>query len=128
MTRATILIASIALLTAACAPQDEGYSKEATAAPPEKAAETREPDVVFVPTPDAVVEQMLTMAKVVTLYLLDSLNLKLRPILLEHLRPGARVVSQSFDMGDWEPEQQTEVADKQVYLWTIPRQQTAEAR
>jgi len=43
-------------------------------------------------------------ASVVTLYLLTSLNLKLRPKLWHDLKPGTRIVSQTFDMGDWEPE------------------------
>jgi SAM-dependent methyltransferase len=61
----------------------------------------------------------LSPATVVTLYLLESLNLKLRPKLQRELRPGARVVSQSFSMGDWRPEQKEQVEGKPVYLWTI---------
>ncbi len=45
----------------------------------------------------------LSKATVVTLYLLNSLNLKLRPKLLSELKPGTRIVSHSFDMGDWKP-------------------------
>lgn len=59
-------------------------------------------------------------ATVVTLYLLPSLNVKLKPILMEQLRPGTRIVSHDFDMGDWEPEKTVEVDGKTVYLWTIP--------
>ena len=59
-------------------------------------------------------------ATVVTLYLLPSLNVKLRPRLLEQLKPGTRVVSHDFDMGDWEPDQTIEVDSKTVYVWTIP--------
>ena len=59
-------------------------------------------------------------ATVVTLYLLSSLNEKLRPILMQQLEPGTRVVSHAFDMGDWEPEK-TEVIDgSTIHLWTIP--------
>src|SRR5207248_8127254 len=48
-------------------------------------------------------------ATVVTLYLLPSVNLKLRPKLLKELKPGTRVVSHSFDMGDWKPDKEIEV-------------------
>lgn len=64
-------------------------------------------------------------ATVVTLYLLPELNLKLRPKLWETLRPGTRVVSHDFDMGDWEPEQKLKVDGKRVYLWTIPKKPSA---
>jgi SAM-dependent methyltransferase len=60
-------------------------------------------------------------ATVVTLYLLPSLNVKLRPRLMEQLRPGTRIVSHDFDMGDWVPEQTVSVDGKTVYLWTIPK-------
>ncbi|HUR32558.1 MAG TPA: class I SAM-dependent methyltransferase, partial [Vicinamibacterales bacterium] len=60
-------------------------------------------------------------ATVVTLYLLPSLNLKLRPKLLSELRPGTRIVSHSFDMGDWTPEQTLEVSGRKIYMWTVPR-------
>ncbi|MGY0633076.1 SAM-dependent methyltransferase [Luteimonas sp. A478] len=60
-------------------------------------------------------------ATVVTLYLLQSLNVKLRPKLLSELRPGTRIVSHSFDMAnEWEPEQTREVNGSMVYLWTVP--------
>jgi SAM-dependent methyltransferase len=61
-------------------------------------------------------------ATVVTLYLLPDVNLKLRPKLLRDLKPGTRVVSHAFDMGDWKPEKTVTVEpDGQVlYLWTIP--------
>jgi cyclopropane fatty-acyl-phospholipid synthase-like methyltransferase len=58
-------------------------------------------------------------ATVVTLYLLPSLNEKLIPQ-LKALKPGTRIVSHSFAMGDsWPPEQQQEVAGKTIYYWTI---------
>lgn len=66
-------------------------------------------------------------ATVVTLYLLPSLNLKLRPKLLSELRPGTRIVSHAFDMGDWKPEQTLEVDGKTVYLWTVPAKKGAAA-
>lgn len=155
------------------------------------ASATRRPDVIYVPTPDEVVEAMLQVAKVtkndvvydlgtgdgripvaaakkygargvgididpqrvkdanenvqrngvgdkvrivqgdlfeanigeatvVTLYLLPSLNQKLMPKLMKDLRPGTRVVSHAFDMGDWKPEQELDVNGRKVYYWTIP--------
>lgn len=60
-------------------------------------------------------------ATVVTLYLLSSVNLKLRPKLLSELRPGTRVVSNTFDMGDWKPDKQTEVNGRTLYYWVIPK-------
>ncbi len=62
----------------------------------------------------------LSQATVVTLYLLPSVNLRLRPKLERELRPGTRVVSHNYDMGDWEPLQKTEIGDHVVYLWLIP--------
>jgi ribosomal protein L11 methylase PrmA len=67
----------------------------------------------------------ISPATVVTLYLLPSLNLKLRPKLMKDLKPGTRIVSHAFDMGDWEPEQKLEVDGRQVYFWTIPKQGAA---
>ena len=59
-------------------------------------------------------------ATVVTLYLLPDLNVKLRPRLLAELKPGTRIVSHQFDMGDWKPEKRLEVNGRVVYFWTIP--------
>ena len=59
-------------------------------------------------------------ATVVTLYLLTELNLKLRPKLMKDLRPGTRVVSHAFAMGDWKPERSEFVNGSPVYLWRIP--------
>ena len=59
-------------------------------------------------------------ATVVTLYLLPDLNVKLRPRLLAELRPGTRIVSHQFDMGDWKPEKRLEVNGRVVYFWTVP--------
>jgi SAM-dependent methyltransferase len=160
-------------------------------ADPAAAAATREPDVVFVPTPEEVVAGMLELAEVgpgdvvydlgsgdgripitaavlygargvgydidpqrirearesaraagvedrvtfvegdlfaadigsatvVTLYLLPDLNQKLMPKLLRELRPGTRVVSHAFDMGDWEPEEVRQVDGTTIYLWRVP--------
>jgi SAM-dependent methyltransferase len=161
-----------------------------TAAKDTASAPTRTPDVIFVPTPEPVVEEMMELADVkpgdvvydlgcgdgriaiaaakrgaaksvcvdidpariaearanakeegvedkvtiiqgdlfqldfsdadvVTLYLLPDLNLKLRPKLLA-LRPGTRIVSHAFDMGDWKPEVERVVDGKTVYAWTVP--------
>lgn len=59
-------------------------------------------------------------ADVLTLYLLPSVNLKLRPKILKELKPGTRVVSHAFDMGDWEPEKEITVDGSTLYLWTVP--------
>ncbi len=59
-------------------------------------------------------------ATVVTLYLLDSLNLKLRPKLLSELKPGTRIVSHAFTMGDWEPEKTATVGSNSIYMWRVP--------
>ena len=61
----------------------------------------------------------LSEASVVTLYLLPSLNLKLRPTLWRTLKPGTRIVSHDFDMGDWKAEQTLNVDGATIYYWTI---------
>ncbi|MGH7390014.1 MAG: SAM-dependent methyltransferase [Candidatus Rokuibacteriota bacterium] len=64
-------------------------------------------------------------ATVVTLYLLPDVNLKLRPKLLSELRPGTRIVSHNYDMGDWKPQQTATLTvdgtEHTVYFWTVPR-------
>jgi 16S rRNA G966 N2-methylase RsmD len=59
-------------------------------------------------------------ATVVTLYLLPSLNEKLRPKLFAELKPGTRIVSHAFAMGDWKPEKTETVDSRTIYFWTIP--------
>jgi ribosomal protein L11 methylase PrmA len=59
-------------------------------------------------------------ATVVTLYLLPDLNLKLRPRLLADLKPGTRIVSHQFDMGDWKPVKKLESNGRTVYFWVVP--------
>ena len=63
-------------------------------------------------------------ANVVTLYLSEKLNVLLRPKLLRELRPGSRIISHDFRMGDWRPEQTVRVPwgklYRTVYLWTVP--------
>ena len=73
-------------------------------------------------------EAKIGEATVVTLFLLPNINLKLRPKLLQDLKPGTRVVSNTFDMGDWKPEKEFIVPDTEVdtylshrlYLWIVP--------
>ncbi len=62
----------------------------------------------------------LSMASVVTLYVLESTNIRLKPLLLEHLAPGSRVVSHRYRMGDWEPDATREIDFREVHQWTIP--------
>ena len=64
-------------------------------------------------------ESDFSEATVISLYLLNSLNLKLRPKLLA-LKPGTRIVSHAFDMGDWKPDQTVNVDGRMVYFWTVP--------
>jgi hypothetical protein len=59
-------------------------------------------------------------ATIITLYLLPSLNEKLRPKLLD-LKPGTRIVSHAFDMGDWKPEKTETIEGRTIYFWTIPK-------
>jgi ribosomal protein L11 methylase PrmA len=66
-------------------------------------------------------ETDLSGASVVTLYLLPSLNVKLMPKLMKELKPGTRIVSHAFDMGDWKPEKELDVDGRKVYYWTIPK-------
>jgi ubiquinone/menaquinone biosynthesis C-methylase UbiE len=62
----------------------------------------------------------LSEATVVTLYLLSSVNLQLRPKLLSELKPGTRIVSHAFDMGDWTPVKTEKVGSSTVYYWVVP--------
>lgn len=69
----------------------------------------------------------ISEATVVTLYLSDRLNLLLRPKLLRELRPGSRILSHDFDMGDWKPERKIRVPWQKdlfrtIYIWRVPRQ------
>jgi cyclopropane fatty-acyl-phospholipid synthase-like methyltransferase len=59
-------------------------------------------------------------ATVVALYLLPEVNMRLRPRLFRELKPGTRVVSHSFGMGDWKPDKEQLVEGDHVYLWIIP--------
>lgn len=64
----------------------------------------------------------ISEATVVTLYLLPSVNKKLRPKLFRELRPGTRVVSHDFDMDEWEPDTTWRSGGETVYRWTIPEE------
>jgi ribosomal protein L11 methylase PrmA len=66
-------------------------------------------------------------ASVVTLFLLSSVNLKLRPKLVSDLKPGTRIVSNTFDMGDWQPAQELDLGgsednyfSRKLMLWIVP--------
>jgi SAM-dependent methyltransferase len=68
-------------------------------------------------------------ASVVTLFLLNSVNLRLRPKLLADLKPGTRIVSNTFDMDDWKPEKEANVGSDDdmgylshhLYFWVVPQ-------
>ncbi|HTN26888.1 MAG TPA: class I SAM-dependent methyltransferase [Burkholderiales bacterium] len=60
-----------------------------------------------------------TTATVITMYLLPALNMKLRPQILA-MKPGTRVVSHSFNMEDWEPDETSNMDGRRAYLWIVP--------
>ncbi len=62
----------------------------------------------------------ISEASVLTMYLLPVVNLKLRPRLLYELKPGARVVSHAFRLGEWEADHFEEIEDSDIFLWIIP--------
>ncbi len=66
----------------------------------------------------------LSPASVVTMYLLPEVNLRLRPTVWRQLKPGSRVVSHDFDMGDWKPVKSESIKDRSgwdhtLYLWRV---------
>jgi precorrin-6B methylase 2 len=61
----------------------------------------------------------LSKASVITMYLLPTVNMQLRPKILA-LKPGTRIVSHAFDMGDWKPEKTEDVDGSTIYYWTVP--------
>jgi SAM-dependent methyltransferase len=65
-------------------------------------------------------EADLRDATVVTLYLLPDMNRRLRPKLVNELKPGSRIVSHDFDMGSWKPDREEQVGSSHIYLWTVP--------
>jgi 2-polyprenyl-3-methyl-5-hydroxy-6-metoxy-1,4-benzoquinol methylase len=70
----------------------------------------------------------LSNATVVTLYLLPDINLKLRPKLLKELKPGTRIVSHAFNMGEWKPERVVRVNGRTIYYWVVPKNIPANLR
>ncbi len=62
----------------------------------------------------------LSAATVVALYLSEPINQRLRPILLEQLKPGTRIVSHEFSMGDWEPDETLNIDGHWVHYWVVP--------
>jgi len=74
--------------------------------------------LVNIITGDIFVEDF-SKATVVTMYLLPALNIKLRPTILR-MKPGTRVTSHQFDMGDWEPDQRLKLDTRDAYVWIVP--------
>ena len=66
-------------------------------------------------------ESDISPATVVTLYLLTSINERLRPKLQKELRPGTRIVSHQFRMGDWNPEREIVIDFRPLFLWRVPK-------
>jgi hypothetical protein len=62
----------------------------------------------------------ISAATVVTLYLSGSVNKRLEPKLRQELRPGTRIVSHQFPIGDWIPTESIRVSDEDVFLWVVP--------
>jgi SAM-dependent methyltransferase len=62
----------------------------------------------------------LAEADVVTLYLTREVNLRLRPRILAQMRPGTRLISHDFDMGDWRFDQRERVGTATIYMWVVP--------
>jgi SAM-dependent methyltransferase len=65
-------------------------------------------------------EEDLSKADVMAMYLLTDINLRLRPKILDTMKPGARIVSHAFDMGDWKPDVHESVNGRNVYFWVVP--------
>src|SRR4029450_1655174 len=75
-------------------------------------------NLVNIITGDIFVEDF-SKATVVTMYLLPQLNVKLRPTILK-MKPGTRVTSHQFDMGDWQPDQHLNIESRDAYVWIVP--------
>lgn len=65
-------------------------------------------------------ETDISKADIITMYLLPSVNIELRPKILRDMWPGTRIVSHAFDMGDWTPDHRESVIGRTVYLWIVP--------
>jgi 2-polyprenyl-3-methyl-5-hydroxy-6-metoxy-1,4-benzoquinol methylase len=85
-----------------------------------KVAEAGLTDKVKIITGD-IFQEDFSSATVVTLYLMPHLNIKLRPILLK-MKPGTRVVSNTFNMGDWEPDETVLDQHWRAHFWVVPAQ------
>lgn len=94
------------------------YNAEMAALARRNAARAGVADKVKIITGD-IFKEDFSKATVVTLYLLPDLNLKLRPTLLK-MKPGTRVVSHAFTMGDWEPDQKIQTEIAHGYYWVVP--------
>jgi hypothetical protein len=62
----------------------------------------------------------ISKASVLTLYLSLKINIELRPRVLEKMKPGSRVLSHDFNMGDWLPDRTERIAERVLYLWIVP--------
>ncbi len=65
-------------------------------------------------------ETDFSRANVITMYLFPTINIKLRPFLLEKQEPGTKIVSHDFSMDEWKPDKHIRIGDHSVYLWIIP--------
>ncbi len=65
-------------------------------------------------------ETSISDADVLTMYLLPSVNLQLRPRIFDEMKPGSRIVSHSFDMGDWDADLRDQVNYSRIYYWVVP--------
>jgi hypothetical protein len=65
-------------------------------------------------------ETSIADADVLTMYLLPSVNMQLRPRIFDEMKPGSRIVSHSFDMGDWEADLRDQVNYSRIYYWVVP--------
>lgn len=71
-------------------------------------------------------------ATVITMYLLPDVNMRLRPKLLSELKPGTRIVSHNYDLGDWQPVQRKEMdvsgVNHTLFLWIVPQRASGPTR
>jgi len=64
-------------------------------------------------------------ATVMLIYLFPDVNIKLRAKFLNEMKPGSRLVSHAFDMGDWKPDKEEQIEGRTIYLWTVPAKANA---
>jgi len=96
------------------------YDPELAALARRNAERAGVPDTVKIVTGD-IFKEDFSKATVVTMYLLPDLNFQLRPQLLK-MKPGTRVVSHMWDMGEWEPDEEFVAAGSEAFLWIVPAQ------